>query len=102
MNLTTAHSANRAKEVGIRKVLGTEKRNLIAQFLFESTLMVFISLIIAVVIVYAVLPLFNDVASKQMTITSLFSPYILPLLIALAIYCWITGRQLSCILSFGI
>jgi putative ABC transport system permease protein len=83
MNLTTAHSANRAKEVGIRKVLGTEKRNLIAQFLFESTLTVFISLIIAIVIVYAVLPLFNDVATKQMTAKSLFTPYILPLLIVL-------------------
>ncbi|HYJ64250.1 MAG TPA: ABC transporter permease [Parafilimonas sp.] len=83
MNLTTAHSANRAKEVGIRKVLGTEKKNLITQFLFESTLTVFISLIIAIVIVYAVLPLFNDVATKQMTTQSLFTPYILPLLIAL-------------------
>ncbi len=83
MNLTTAHSANRAKEVGIRKVLGTEKRSLVLQFLFESTLMVLISLLIAVALVYAVLPLFNDVASKQMTTSSLFSPYILPLLIAL-------------------
>jgi len=83
MNLTTAHSANRAKEVGIRKVLGTEKRSLVLQFLFESILMVLISLLIAVAIVYGVLPLFNDVASKQMTTSSLFSPYILTLLIAL-------------------
>jgi putative ABC transport system permease protein len=83
MNLTTAHSANRAKEVGIRKVLGTEKKNLVTQFLFESTLTVFISLIISIVIVYAVLPLFNDVATKQMTTKSLFTPYILPLLIVL-------------------
>lgn len=83
MNLTTAHSANRAKEVGIRKVLGTEKRSLVLQFLFESILMVLISLLIAVAIVYGVLSLFNDVASKQMTTSSLFSPYILPLLIAL-------------------
>ncbi|HEY2726679.1 MAG TPA: ABC transporter permease, partial [Parafilimonas sp.] len=83
MNLTTAHSANRAKEVGIRKVLGTEKKNLVTQFLFESTLTVFISLIISIIIVYAVLPLFNDVATKQMTTESLFTPYILPLLIVL-------------------
>lgn len=83
MNLTTAHSANRSKEVGIRKVLGTEKRSLVLQFLFESTLMVLLSLIISFGIVYLVLPLFNDVASKQMTITSLFSAYILPLLISL-------------------
>ena len=83
MNLTTAHSANRAKEVGIRKVLGTERRNLITQFLFESTLMVFFSLLIAVAIVYFVLPLFNNVASKQMAIASLFTPNILPLLVVL-------------------
>ena len=83
MNLTTARSANRAREVGIRKVLGTEKRQLITQFLFESTLMVVLSLLIAIVAVWLVLPLFNDVAAKQMTPASLFSPYILPLLIAL-------------------
>lgn len=83
MNLTTARSANRAREVGIRKVLGTAKRNLIAQFLFESTLMVVLSLLISVAIVYLVLPMFNNVADKQMTLESLFSPYILPLLIAL-------------------
>src|SRR5450631_971363 len=83
MNLTTARSAGRAKEVGIRKVLGTERRFLIFQFLTESTLMVIFSLILAIVIAYLVLPLFNDVASKSMSLSSLFSPYILPLLIAL-------------------
>ncbi len=83
MNLTTARSANRAKEVGIRKVLGTEKKDLILQFLTESTLMTLLGMAIAVVVVYLVLPLFNNVANKQMTIAGLFSPYILPLLIAL-------------------
>ncbi|HVU84878.1 MAG TPA: ABC transporter permease, partial [Puia sp.] len=83
MNLTTARSAGRAKEVGIRKVLGTERKNLIAQFLSESTLMAMLSLALAVVIVYLVLPLFNNVAAKSMQISSLFSPLILPLLIAL-------------------
>ncbi len=83
MNLTTARSANRAREVGIRKVLGTEKKDLISQFLIESTLMVILSLFIALVIVYAVLPLFNDVADKQMVLSDLVTPYILPFLIAL-------------------
>ncbi|MEJ0080422.1 MAG: FtsX-like permease family protein [Puia sp.] len=83
MNLTTARSAGRAKEVGIRKVLGTERRFLIFQFLTESTLMVIFSLILAIVIAYLVLPVFNDVASKSMVLGSLFSPYILPLLVAL-------------------
>jgi putative ABC transport system permease protein len=83
MNLTTARSANRAKEVGIRKVLGTEKKELVAQFLVECTLMVVLSLLIAIGIAYLVLPLFNNVSSKSMGLLNLFSPVILPLLIAL-------------------
>ncbi|HSZ86278.1 MAG TPA: ABC transporter permease [Puia sp.] len=83
MNLTTARSANRAREVGIRKVLGTERKELIIQFLSESTLMVFLSLVIGIFIAWMVLPLFNNVAIKSMHIGSLFSPLILPLLIAL-------------------
>ncbi len=83
MNLTTAHSASRAKEVGIRKVLGTEKKELVAQFLIESTAMTVVSMIIAVTIAYFVLPLFNNVAAKTMSIQNLFSPVILPLLISL-------------------
>ncbi|HNP22258.1 MAG: ABC transporter permease [Chitinophagaceae bacterium] len=83
INLSTARSANRAKEVGIRKVLGTEKKNLIFQFLTESALMALISLIIAIGIAYAVLPLFNDIAAKSLTVSSIFSGKILPFLIAL-------------------
>jgi putative ABC transport system permease protein len=83
MNLTTARSANRAKEVGIRKVLGTDKKKLILQFLSESTLMAIISMVLAVIIASIVLPLFNDVAAKQMTIQSLFTPWIVPVLILL-------------------
>ena len=83
MNLTTARSANRAKEVGIRKVLGTDQRKLIAQFLSESTLMSLLSLILALVIVYLVLPLFNEVSGKSMTLKDLFSSLFLPLLIVL-------------------
>ncbi len=83
MNLTTARSANRAREVGIRKVLGTERKNLIAQFLSESTLMAIFSLILAIFIDYFVLPIFNDVAAKSIRISSLFTPLILPLLITI-------------------
>lgn len=83
MNLTTARSANRAREVGIRKVLGTEKGQLIKQFLFESTTMVIIALLIAIPAVWLVLPFFNDLAAKQMNASSLFGQYILPFLIAL-------------------
>jgi putative ABC transport system permease protein len=83
MNLTTARSIKRSKEVGIRKVLGTERKELIAQFLLESTLMVLLSMIFAIGIALLVLPVFNEVAGKNMTMMSLFSPLLLPLLIAL-------------------
>ncbi|MFT4152881.1 ABC transporter permease [Parafilimonas sp.] len=85
MNLTTARSANRAKEVGIRKVLGTGKKELILQFLSESILMVCISLLIAVAIVWLALPLFNGVANKTIFISNLFSPAILLSLVLLPI-----------------
>ncbi|MDO6433163.1 ABC transporter permease [Flavitalea sp. BT771] len=83
MNLTTARSAGRAREVGIRKVLGTRRKELILQFLTESTLMVLSSLVIAIAIAYLILPLFNSVANKSMNIQRLFSPVILPLMLAL-------------------
>lgn len=83
MNLTTARSANRAREVGIRKVLGTERKELITQFLFESTLMVVIALAIALAADYFVVDLFNDIAAKEMKWSALFSPSFLPVLIAL-------------------
>jgi len=85
MNLSTARSAKRAKEVGIRKVLGTERRTLIAQFLVESTLTALVSLIIAIVIAYFVLPLFNDVAAKSLSINDLLNKKILPFIILLPI-----------------
>ena len=85
MNLSTARSANRAKEVGIRKVLGTEKRNLVQQFLTESVLMAIFSSLLAVVIAWAVIPFFNDISSKTLAISSLLSYRILPILLALPI-----------------
>jgi putative ABC transport system permease protein len=83
MNLSTARSAKRAKEVGIRKVLGTERKTLIVQFLVESTITAAISLIIAIGIAYLVLPLFNDVAAKSLSVNDLLGIHILPFLILL-------------------
>jgi putative ABC transport system permease protein len=83
MNLTTARSANRAKEVGIRKVLGTERKRLVLQFLTESILMTIFSLGLGLVLAYLILPLFNEVAGKSLELKDVFSPMILPLLIAL-------------------
>ncbi len=83
MNLSTARSANRAKEVGIRKVLGTNKNALIWQFLTESTLMVFIALLIALLLAALVMPFFNDVSAKSLTLGSLLNYKVLPLLLLL-------------------
>ena len=85
MNLSTARSSNRAREVGIRKVLGTRRKDLITQFLFESTLLAVISLLIAIGIAFLVLPVFNDVASKTMSLQSFFGPKTILFIIALPI-----------------
>ncbi len=77
MNLSTARSANRAREVGIRKVLGTEKKSLIIQFLAESVFLVFISLTLAIVISYASIAYFNDIAGKDLVLIDLMNPGIL-------------------------
>jgi ABC-type antimicrobial peptide transport system permease subunit len=68
MNLSTARSEKRAKEVGIRKAIGSMRRQLIKQFFSESLLVVFIAFFISLIIVTLVLPAFNDVADKKMTI----------------------------------
>jgi len=69
MNLSTARSSNRAKEVGVRKVLGSPRKYLIAQFLTESILVTFASAIIAIVIAWLLMPLFNGVSGKQLAFT---------------------------------
>jgi putative ABC transport system permease protein len=85
MNLTTARSAGRAREVGIRKVLGTERNKLVRQFLTESILMAVLSQGIAVLLVWLVLPLFDKVADKSINIGSLFGLQSLPLLVCLPV-----------------
>ena len=85
MNLSTARSANRAKEVGIRKVAGSLRANLIFQFLIESILVTFVSLLLALILAATSLPLFNQLAGKQMTLDSLTASWLLPQLIALAL-----------------
>ncbi len=68
MNLATARSTERAKEVGIRKTMGSERQQLIAQFLVESVLISFIAMVVAFGLMYMVLPYFNDLADKNLTI----------------------------------
>ena len=68
LNLSTARSANRAKEVGLRKVIGSQRINLIKQFLTESLLYSFLSFSIGIVLAYILLPFFNQIAADHLTI----------------------------------
>ncbi|SOD89214.1 ABC transporter permease [Spirosoma fluviale] len=68
MNLATAQSAMRAKEVGVRKVVGALRSSLIGQFLSESMLMSLLAIVLAVGLVWCVLPTFNTTFEKQLTL----------------------------------
>src|ERR1700754_651632 len=68
MNLSTARSANRAREVGVRKVLGSPRKYLVAQFLTESIIVTLAGAIIAVFAAWAFLPLFNQLSGKDLAV----------------------------------
>jgi len=85
MNLSTARSASRAKEVGIRKVVGSEKRFLIRQFLTESILTTILSTVLAIAIAWLSLSWFNNLSAKELHIEDLLQPKYLFVLIALPI-----------------
>lgn len=86
MNLSTAKSERRAKEVGVRKVMGSGKGMLIWQFISEALLMSFVSVVLAVGIVALMLPAFNTMVEKQLTL-NLFTPLHLVFLIATGLLC---------------
>jgi putative ABC transport system permease protein len=85
MNLSTARSANRAREVGIRKVLGSMRGGLISQFLLESVLISFISLVLALGLAAALLPVFNSLSGKEMSIGIFFRPWMLPVMLGMVL-----------------
>ncbi|MCK4853171.1 MAG: ABC transporter permease, partial [Bacteroidales bacterium] len=74
MNLSTARSSTRAREIGLRKVSGAGRRSVIVQFFGESILLAFISLILALVIVGSILEVFNKVSGKELDFSSLLTP----------------------------
>ena len=85
MNLATARSARRAKEVGLRKVVGAGRMQLIGQFLGESLFISFIALLIAVVIVSLLLPVFSNLAGKELSI-HLLDGKLMALLLGIALF----------------
>jgi ABC-type antimicrobial peptide transport system permease subunit len=68
MNLSTARSEKRAKEVGIRKTLGSDKKQLIFQFFFESMILTFIAFVFSVLAVFLLLPAFNILVDKDLSL----------------------------------
>jgi putative ABC transport system permease protein len=77
MNLTTARSGQRAREIGMRKVVGARRKELVHQFFGESFLMAFISLIFAVGLVLVLLPLFNQLSGKDLPLMVLSRPHVI-------------------------
>ena len=69
MNLSTAQSERRAKEVGVRKAIGANKRALIGQFMYESMMLVFISLLLAIVLMWIILPRFNALTDSSLQLS---------------------------------
>lgn len=91
MNLATARSVNRAKEVGVRKVMGSQRRQLIAQFIAESVVIALIAMVISLVLIYVLLPTFNSLANKSLPFSYIFQGPIILSLLAIVIFVGIVG-----------
>jgi len=85
MNLSTARSANRAREVGVRKVLGSSRQHLIFQFLAESVIVTLFATIIAVLAAAVLLPAFNQIAGKDIVLTAQSLKWLAPSVFAIVI-----------------
>jgi putative ABC transport system permease protein len=86
MNMATARSVNRSREVGLRKVIGAGKASLIRQFLSESMVLVILALIIALVITIFSLPYFNSLTGKAISMGELFRPVTLLMVVAITLF----------------
>lgn len=85
VNLTTARSMNRAKEVGVRKVVGAQRQHLIRQFLSESTIITLLALLMAYGLIYIALPEFNNLSAKAFDFNNFTRPTTLLTAIGIAI-----------------
>jgi putative ABC transport system permease protein len=85
MNLSTARSSNRAREVGVRKVLGSSRKYLIAQFLTESILVTLAAATIALVVASILLPVFNHLSGKELALNTQSLTWLVPTLLIVVI-----------------
>ncbi len=91
MNLTTARSARRSKEIGIRKVTGSSRWQLISQFLVESTLTAFVALALSLGFIALLLPLFNSLSGKSITLDTLLRADTLLMALAVVVFVGLIG-----------
>ena len=99
MNLSTARSEKRAREVGVRKVMGASKKGLIAQFIGEAMFMALLSAAIALVIIVLTLPAFNELVEKQLSLGLNNPTHLLGLLAIILICGLVAGSYPSLYLS---
>src|SRR5262245_6024063 len=85
MNLATARSARRAKEVGLRKSFGSRRSQIAKQFLYESGITTAGSLVMSLAIVVLLLQPFNQLAHKSFTVLSLMDPYVAAIILVITI-----------------
>lgn len=91
MNLATARSANRAKEVGVRKVMGSQRLQLITQFITESVVLALIALATSLVLIYALLPGFNSLSNKELPFTYILQLPVLLSLVGIMLFVGVVG-----------
>lgn len=100
MNLSTARSSKRAKEVGIRKVMGAYRKQLVGQFLSEAILLSLISFIIAYGLTLIALPYFNQLSGKELALSQAFStPFLLTMLLVMVSVGFLAGSYPAFFLS---
>jgi putative ABC transport system permease protein len=100
INLKLAHSLQRAKEIGVRKVMGGQRKQLIKQFLGESLLLSLIAFVAAIALTILVLPVFNQLANKQLSfITLLDAPLVLTYVLLFLVTGFIAGFYPALVLS---
>ena len=99
MNLTTARSVKRAKEVGIRKTVGALRSKLIIQFLSEAMLISFLSAVISIFLVKLLLPAFNNLTEKELTLPALDSTFWVMVIMLITITGFISGSYPALFLS---
>ncbi|MEP6727558.1 MAG: ABC transporter permease, partial [Bacteroidota bacterium] len=100
INLSTARSMERAKEVGVRKVIGAGKKQLFWQFIGESVIFCLMAVVLSIIIAVCALPWFNQLSEKQLQVHTLFSlPFILISLLVAAVVSVLAGSYPALILT---